>query len=204
MSVRLMSEVFALDIPPGEKLLLLAMADFCADDGRSCFALNATLAKKTSLSAGAVAKFKRQLLNRGLIEGLRISRGRRASEYRVTVNRAHNARFNRAPPEVNRAPRALQPRTTCTPAEPYPYGTVNEPKKSANLAHDARLSEKQRLRTKRNQEETIRYMERSLKNPSLVPSERKRIAGLIQAKKSELDEGSKHFAVTAKTQGVGA
>lgn len=47
MSIRLMSAVWALELPDSEKIVLLALAD-CADDNGACWPSIATLARKVS------------------------------------------------------------------------------------------------------------------------------------------------------------
>ena len=49
MSVRLMTEVWAVSLPDSEKLVLLALAD-CANDEGLCWPSMATLARKCSNS----------------------------------------------------------------------------------------------------------------------------------------------------------
>jgi hypothetical protein len=56
-----MARVFEMDLPPMEKLVLLAMADHARDDGTGCYPSVSRLAKKTSLSERGVQKVIRRL-----------------------------------------------------------------------------------------------------------------------------------------------
>jgi hypothetical protein len=47
VSVKLMSIVWEIDLPPGEKLVLLALADQANDEGRQCWPSVATIARKS-------------------------------------------------------------------------------------------------------------------------------------------------------------
>jgi hypothetical protein len=62
-----MGEIFDLDIPAAEKLVLLAMADHARDDGTGCYPAIGTLARKTSLSRRGTQKLIRRLQTAGFI-----------------------------------------------------------------------------------------------------------------------------------------
>jgi DNA-binding transcriptional ArsR family regulator len=81
MSVRLMSKVFCLAIPPKEKLLLLALADCADDDGHECWPSLRFLAWKTSLSQRHV----RRLISSFRDKGVLISIGREGGGRRRSV-----------------------------------------------------------------------------------------------------------------------
>ena len=110
MSIRLMAAVFELDIPASEKLVLLAMADHARDDGTGCYPSVDLLARKTSQTRRGVQKIMRRLeYNRRLIAPSHVSRGRRATEYRITFeNREPRSPFARG---SNREPEYNEPRT---------------------------------------------------------------------------------------------
>lgn len=54
MSILLMSRVFATNLQPSKKIVLLSLADFANDDGKNIFPSVATIAKKSSLSHRSV------------------------------------------------------------------------------------------------------------------------------------------------------
>jgi DNA-binding IscR family transcriptional regulator len=54
MSILLMSRVFATNLSPSKKIVLLALADFANDEGKNIFPSVATIAKKSSLSHRSV------------------------------------------------------------------------------------------------------------------------------------------------------
>jgi hypothetical protein len=62
-----MGEIFDLDIPAPEKLVLLAMADHARDDGTGCYPAIGTLARKTRLSRRGTQKLIRRLQTAGFI-----------------------------------------------------------------------------------------------------------------------------------------
>lgn len=90
MSVKLMGAVFELDLPPMEKLVLLAMADHAQDDGTGCYASMGRLARKSSMSRRGVQKVVRRLEHeRELIVPCGISHGGRGrtTEYRIVLGK---------------------------------------------------------------------------------------------------------------------
>ena len=136
MSVRLMAAVFDLEISSTEKLVLLAMADHARDDGTGCYPSIELLARKTSQSRRGVQKIMRRLEEeRGLIAPSQISRGRRSTEYKITLeNREPRSLFarpsNREPgSSVQRipfAPTANASASNREPGSPEPLRTVIE------------------------------------------------------------------------------
>jgi biotin operon repressor len=118
-----MGAVFDLDVPATEKLVLLAMADHARDDGTGCYPSIDLLARKTSQSRRGVQKIVRRLEQSGLIVPSKVSQGRRATEYKLTIiNREPGSLFNSAQPRTaghptanasasNREPECAQPRT---------------------------------------------------------------------------------------------
>jgi Helix-turn-helix domain len=84
-----MSAIFERDLPPTEKLVLLAMADHARDDGTGCYPSIATLSRKTSLSIRAVQKTMRGLEAAGYLISHGKSRGGRGvtTEYTITLDR---------------------------------------------------------------------------------------------------------------------
>lgn len=84
MSIRLMSQVWMLDLPGHLKLVLLAIADHANDDGWA-YPGQQSLAQKCSVSDRAVRTSISQLVEAGLLEAHR--RGRmRTNLYRVTLD----------------------------------------------------------------------------------------------------------------------
>lgn len=80
MSVRMMTAVFALDIPSLEELLLIALADHADDDGNNVWPTVSYLAWKTNLSESGVRKMMARFRDMGvLIPVDRQGGGRRCS-----------------------------------------------------------------------------------------------------------------------------
>jgi len=67
MSITTMSEVWELDIPTAEKLVLLAIADNADDDG-FCYPGKKHVARKCCLTDRDVMKHISRLQDRGIIE----------------------------------------------------------------------------------------------------------------------------------------
>lgn len=114
MSIALMTEVWRLDMPTTDKMVLLALADAANDDGVTWIAVasrKATtkldLLKKTNLSERAVQGALKRLVESG-----HLTREDRMGKGTIwTITPAGNAPPHLLPP----APTA--PRTTCAPAD---------------------------------------------------------------------------------------
>jgi len=85
MSVKIMSQVWELDIDHSEMIVLLAMADHADDDGQNCYPSNAYLAWKTGYSDRQVRRVLRTLESIGIITRVAHEEGGRglATEYRL-------------------------------------------------------------------------------------------------------------------------
>jgi len=85
MSVKIMSQVWELDIDHSEMIVLLAMADHADDDGQNCYPSNAYLAWKTGYSDRQVRRVLRTLESTGIITRVAHEEGGRglATEYRL-------------------------------------------------------------------------------------------------------------------------
>lgn len=67
MSIRLMSDVWRLDLPTVEKMVLLIIADHANDEGTQAYPSQATMAAKASISIRTVQRSVNTLVNRGFI-----------------------------------------------------------------------------------------------------------------------------------------
>lgn len=56
MSVKMMSIIWEMDLPPTDKLVLLAVADWARDDGSYCWPSISTIAKKSGVSERTVQR----------------------------------------------------------------------------------------------------------------------------------------------------
>ena len=80
MSVRMMTAVFALDVPPLEELLLIALADHADDDGNNVWPTISYLAWKTNLTDRGVRKMMARFRDTGVLTAVdREGGGRRRS-----------------------------------------------------------------------------------------------------------------------------
>jgi hypothetical protein len=67
MSIKVMTAVWELDLPPSEKLVLLALADWAQDDGR-CWPSIAKVAAKSGVSERTVQRMLREAEKAGLLK----------------------------------------------------------------------------------------------------------------------------------------
>jgi hypothetical protein len=111
MSVRLMSAVWELDLPPGEKLVLLALADQANDEGRQCWPAVSTIARKSGQGERTVRRALSDLESKGHLT--RQHRDGSSTQYHV-----HPCQIGTP---ANPAP---LPKTTKTPAKLAPKPSI--------------------------------------------------------------------------------
>jgi hypothetical protein len=114
MSIKLMALVWEIDLPPGEKLVLLALADQANDAGTQCWPSVETIAHRSGQGVRTVRRALASLENAGHLT--RQHREGTSTQYRV-----HPCQ-NGSP-----AKSAPLPKTTVTPANlaPKPPRTIN-------------------------------------------------------------------------------
>jgi hypothetical protein len=110
MSVKIMAQVWELDLPQNEKLVLLAFADHADDEG-ICFPSVARIARKTGYSERQVQTIGKQLRAKGLIAPLsRTGGGRtRGGSYLSVVYQISAEKGAKISP--------LKPKQGCSPAQ---------------------------------------------------------------------------------------
>jgi Helix-turn-helix domain len=122
-----MAEIFGLDVPASEKLVLLALADHARDDGTGAYPSIGLLASKTSQSRRGVQKILRRLEQGRLVVPSNVSHGRRATEYRITLaNREPGSLFGPTQPRTPAHPTANLSASNREPRSPESLGTVRE------------------------------------------------------------------------------
>ena len=67
MSIRLMTQVWELDLPLADKMVLLVIADHASDDGTNSYPSVGTIARKSSMSARNVQRCLSRLEGQGLV-----------------------------------------------------------------------------------------------------------------------------------------
>ena len=89
MSVKVMAEVWALDLRRDEKLVLLALADHAHDDGGKCYPGVRYLAWKSGYSERQIQRLLRRLQHRGVLRAVAHARGGRgiATEYLIETQK---------------------------------------------------------------------------------------------------------------------
>jgi hypothetical protein len=85
MSVRVIAQVFRLELPPVPKFVLVALADHADHDGFSVRPTVGYVARKTGYSARSVRRALRELERRGFVEEILAPRGHRPREYRMIL-----------------------------------------------------------------------------------------------------------------------
>lgn len=134
MSVKVMAEVWALDLPVGEMIVLLALADHAHDDGSKCFPGVNYLAWKTCTDRRSVQRNLRRLESKHLILPVSSMLGGRghATEYRIFtrkgVTKSPFVRDERAAPLHERAASRTQ-RAVLAP--PQPSVTISNHQRNA-------------------------------------------------------------------------
>jgi Helix-turn-helix domain len=137
LSVRLMAEIFGLDVPPSEKLVLLALADHARDDGTGAYPSIDRLARKSSLSRRGVQKIMRRLEGAGFVVPTGNLQGGRglATEYRITVEKgAPGSLFSTAKGRTSEHKRANLSAEKGEPGSPQSLRTVIEAAEAAAAA----------------------------------------------------------------------
>ena len=124
-----MEQVFQLDLPPGEKLVLLCLADRADDHGHKAFYSVETISKRTSQGERTVRRALKALEEKGLLT--RRIRNGTSSDYHV-----HPCQIG-TPAEM-----APLPKSTQTPAKLAPNPSRTIPK-------EAKASSGKRARAKR-------------------------------------------------------
>lgn len=82
-----MALVWKLDLPPNQRLVLLAYADHADDEGGSVFPSLGRIAWKTGYSRDQVRRISRELANSKLIEKVKDAGSQRGVEYRLRLER---------------------------------------------------------------------------------------------------------------------
>lgn len=116
MSIRVMSAVWELDLPDSEKLIALALADWCDDDGK-CWPSVAQIAAKSSKSVRTVQGTLSSLEGKGLLQRDMIAG--KGTIYHLTpaaaAPRSNRAPAKSAPPQgTTQTPAAAAPNTSRT------------------------------------------------------------------------------------------
>jgi hypothetical protein len=84
VSVKLMTGVFNLPLPPVEKLVLLCLADHASDDGGQCFPSVGRVVLKSGLTRRGVQKVYRRLEVKGILVPIG-QRKEGMTEYRIVI-----------------------------------------------------------------------------------------------------------------------
>lgn len=134
MSIELMSKVWNMDLPVGEKMLLLKLADRANDDGE-CWPGQKDLSRQCSMSERALRDNLHRLVQKGLVS-VRYRRGgmqRKTSIYMLELDPKNTAEI--AAPEVESQPAESAAWVESQPADcdipnrqQLPVGCIYKPK----------------------------------------------------------------------------
>ena len=107
MSIKLMTVVWELDLPPGEKLVLLALADQANDEGTHCWPSVATISKRSGQNERTVRRALRSLEGKGHLT----CNERRGTSTNYVVHPGHDAPPVKLPPltKTTRTPDTMPP-----------------------------------------------------------------------------------------------
>lgn len=127
MSVRLMAKVWELELPANEKLLLLTLADFAADDGEQIYPSVATMCRKSSMPERTVRRLLGRLRERGVLELVEPARQHKPARYRLRpatlapLRPATVAALEEVPdlPNVHARPATVAPKPSVEPPETF-------------------------------------------------------------------------------------
>ena len=122
MSVKLMSAAWDMDLPMGQKMLLLALCDHANDDG-VCYPSQEKLAQKCSMGERTVISHIQWLERRGIVsrERRQNTQRRKSDLYQITLS-------NYTPEPANSAP------ANSAPAKFFPEPANFAPSEPANFA----------------------------------------------------------------------
>ena len=119
MSIKLMNAAWELQMPAGQKFVLVALCDQASDSGE-CFPSIATIARRCSMGERSVQRHIRDLEYAGYIE--RIERIGRSTIYRINPRQIGTPANLAPPPKTAKTPANLAP----TPANLAPI-TITKP-----------------------------------------------------------------------------
>lgn len=129
MSIRQMSAVWRVrGLPPGPKMVLLALADI-ANDAGECFPGVPSLAEKCSMSERTVQEHLVALVRTQKLE--REFRPGRSTLYRITDPSTWTDLFDQPPPQNSHPRRIRTPAVSAPPQISHPAGSAGEGAKSA-------------------------------------------------------------------------
>ncbi len=127
MSVKLMSAAWDMDLPMGQKMLLLALCDHANDDG-VCYPSQEKLAQKCSMGERTVISHIQWLERHGIVsrERRQNTQRRKSDLYQITLS-------NYTPEPANSAPANSAPANSA-PAKFSPEPANSAPSEPANFA----------------------------------------------------------------------
>lgn len=138
MSVRVMTEVWGLDLPDSEKIVLLALAD-CANDEGGCWPSMATLAKKCSKSDRTIQGAIKALCAKGhMSRDEKPGKGCFYIVHPTQTPEAASPRSRFAPKRTTQTPEAAsdKPSRTIIPQKDKPSGDSARAKPAHRLPDD--------------------------------------------------------------------
>lgn len=147
MSIKLMVLVFDTALPPDKKIIMLALADYAADDGESIYPSKQTLSAKTSIKERMLQRYVAELIDQDKLLIIKaIGGGRKTTSYRIDVNRLREiAKENeqpchtRHPTRVTHDTAAVSPMTQNPLLETSIEPSLTESKKTLSEAKERKL-----------------------------------------------------------------
>lgn len=132
MSIKLMSACWELSLPPGEKLVLLALADQANDEGRNCWPSLRHIAHRSGQNERTVRRALRALELKGCLT--KADRAGTSSQYHI--HPGHYAPSDKSPPrtKTTKTPDTMPPK----PLEP---SIINKEERARLIPDDWQPSE---------------------------------------------------------------
>lgn len=124
MSAKIMGEVWELNLPANEQIVLLAMADHADHNGGNVFPSNALIAWKAGMSEDTVIRMKKRLESRGILVLEQAAPGC-VKRYRIDVSKGERkAKYvstsSLTPPAISDHPQVATPRKLRLPLPQSP------------------------------------------------------------------------------------
>ena len=87
MSITIMAMIFAANLEPIKKLVLLSLADHGSDEGLSIYPSIMTTSKRTGLSESTIRKTQSELEKSGILKKISTGGGRNTNHYKIDINK---------------------------------------------------------------------------------------------------------------------
>ena len=130
MSWKIQSLIWPIELPTAEKMTLLCLGNYCADDGSNAFPSLETMASQTGMSVDTVRRALKSLTKQGIIEVERKSTNRRPTTYAITFRGSTMPPQERLGVALTPSRGSTEPPLGVAPCYPNHYESFKEPAKA--------------------------------------------------------------------------